>query len=271
MNTQYQTMLATVLQGERLVTRNSPVRRAMLPEFTITETPLIALRKTAWKKALREFEWFMSGKSKCPDELLDWWDGHLDPAGRYRFGYPTQFRGGEFGYDQMSGLLYGLKYHPNSRRHVITTWNAQDMESITRDNDNLKTPTTCHGSMIQFFVSNETLHMYHYQRSADMLLGLPHNLMQYWSLLLYVAHHTGMEPGQITYKLGDAHIYHEPSHLKAAEEIISAEPKDCDATLLYLPPENPPSCHGIPEFRAQDFKLAGHVPELVCTIRPALL
>lgn len=261
MNNQYRNLLASVMSGEQVTTRNSGVyRRYDLPEFTIDKVPLITARRTAWRKALRELEWFLSGDPKCPPELLDWWAGQLDPDGCYVGGYGQQWRGH---YDQINGVIEALRKHPYSRRHVLTTWNPGDMAVITEHNHNPNTPTTCHGTMVQLFVSGDTLHMHHYQRSSDMLLGLPHNLMQYWALLVYLAHRAGLGVGTITYKLGDAHIYDEPSHLQAADEIISADVLDYTGELIYYPTSE--------EFVATDFTLSEPPPQPACLIRPTLL
>lgn len=230
-------------------------------------TPLVTVRKTAWKKALREMEWFLSGDSKCPDELLDWWDGQLSSYGRYHAGYGEQLRSFGSRFDQIGSLIQSLIHHPCSRRHVITTWNPSDMDIITVLNDNLKTPTTCHGTIIQYFVRDGKLHASTYQRSADVLLGVPHNFIQHWALLLWLARQANLEVGTLRWLLGDAHVYNEPSHLEVAQQIIHA-----DLTQRTLP--NPTLVyHGVTgdEFIASDFEMMGEIEEPVTTIRPKLL
>lgn len=269
-NATYQNIVRSILEdGVQVETRNHGVfKHVSIPEFVITETPLITFRKTAWRKALLEWEWFMTGEAKCPDTLLDWWDGQLSVDGRYFDGYGEQLRhatDAEYSVDQISDLIAGLKKHPNGRRHVVTTWSAAAMANITKTNLNPKTPTCCHGTVIQFHVVNDTLCMYHYQRSADVILGLPHNLMQYWAFLLFVAHHSGYKPGHITYKLGDAHVYDETSHLYVARYIVKAQLPESVPTLSYHPSER------VAVFKAADFVLVGEVPEPVTAIRPVLL
>ena len=68
----YQKLLQTVSDcGDLVETRNHLTKSCCdLDSMTFTQTPLVTLRKTAWKLALREMEWFMSGDMKCPDELL---------------------------------------------------------------------------------------------------------------------------------------------------------------------------------------------------------
>jgi thymidylate synthase len=270
MNKKYQDLLKRILYtGTQLETRNHTVLRARVPEFTINNVPLITVRKTAWQKALREMQWFLQEAAvPCPPELANsWWKGQLSRDGYYFGGYGYQFRGRN---DQLYQLLSGLRKHPNSRRNIITTWNAVDMYQIDVMNHNPRTPTTCHGTMLQFFVENGLLNMYHYQRSADMLLGLPHNLMQYWAFLLYLAYHTDLAPGTIEYKLGDSHIYYSDNHIAAAMDIVRAEVEDYDGQLVYDPPKKLPIDYGVPAFRAKDFSLTKQPAEPITTVKPEL-
>ena len=269
-NRKYVCLLKEILNnGDSVTTRNSQVYSHFdLPNITFTELPLITLRKTAWKKALREMEWFLSGNSKCPDELLDWWDGQLDKFNRYQGGYSTQFRamsgGEETIFDQIDFIQEGLKNNPNSRRLLMTVWSPIDMAEITILNDNPNTPTCCHSIVVQFFVRNGYLSMKTYQRSADMLLGVPHNWVQSWAMLMWFAHHAGLKVGSMTWMWGDAHVYDEESHIDTARNMI----RYCTGTttkfdMVYRPTSK--------DFKASDFSINGEIPEPVVTTRPKLL
>lgn len=267
--------------GDRVMTRNSPTFSHIGTEpLLFTNTPLVTVRKTAWKMALREMEWFMSGDPKCPEALLPWWKGQLDADGLYRGGYGEQFRystcsdehGDPIPFDQIAFLIENLRDHPNSRRLILTTWNPGEMAHITEINGNPNTPTTCHATMVQFFVRNGALHAKHYQRSADLLLGVPHNWIQHWALMLYLAHHAGLTVGSLRWDFGDAHIYDEPSHREAVEAIndTMAHPA-CHAELRYEPPSDLPMRDGIPQFRAEDFRMEGDIPPPSVTVKPKLI
>src|SRR5690606_12956522 len=111
-----------------------------------TELPLVTIRKTAVKNALREMEWFLSGSSNINDlhpSVRPWWTPWVDKDGEIKNNYSRQFRkyGGTL--DQISTLIEGMKSHPYSTRNLVTTWNS--IEMIDPD-----TPiTNCHGTVIQ--------------------------------------------------------------------------------------------------------------------------
>jgi len=90
----YASILQDILRFNNVVeTRNhSCYCKPFLDNVTFDSLPLITVRKTAWKLALTEMEWFMSGDSKCPEKLAKWWAGQLNPEGKYLAGYPQQLR-----------------------------------------------------------------------------------------------------------------------------------------------------------------------------------
>lgn len=268
----YQELIQDLLTIPPIVTRNHAVRSLVVCDpFRIIGTPLVTLRKTAKEKALEEFEWFCSGHSQCPEKLRDWWDGQLSPEGNYIGGYAEQFRlNGIHNFDQLAELLTGLREHPHSRRHILTAWEPWTMSRITMLNRNPQTPTTCHTSFNQYFVRNGFLHGLTVQRSADVLLGLPHNFVQQWALLLYLAHHAGLYPGVLRYVLGDVHLYDEPSHIECAQAIAAAGIVNSDDVTLHYQPA-PFDDYGCPPFLASDFVWTGEVPAPATTLRPKLL
>ena len=263
----YQSLIQQVLEyGDLIETRNHPAYSLITSDLiTFTQTPLVTVRKTAWKKALREMEWFLSGDPKCPDELLDWWDGQLNPYGYYYCGYGEQLRysGRNGRFDQIESLVYGIINHPYSRRHVITTWHPEDMAKIADLNNNPRCPTTCHNTLTQAFVRNGELSLRTYQRSADILLGVPHNFCQTWALLLWLCNQTGLQPGLLMWQFGDLHLYDEPSHIEVADAIIGCDLANRTPVKMVY--------HGTGDFKASDFEIMGDIAEPVTTIRPKLL
>jgi thymidylate synthase len=237
-----------ITRGDALPTRNAPVRRLFARQAVFRITPLVRARKTAWRCALREMEWFLSGSNRLEDlhpSVRHWWAPWADAEGRVANNYSAQLRrfagrGGDV--DQVAALLSGVRDHPHSRRNCITTWNTADMLAPeTRI-------TNCHGTVIQAFVDAPgALHLVTYQRSADVVCGLPHNWVQYWALLLWLASSAGRHAGSLTWVGGDVHVY--GCHLALAREIIHAADGLAGAgpQLVYEPSG--------PDFRAHDFGL----------------
>lgn len=240
--------------GTEIQTRNSVCKRSRNVMLTFDKTPLVCVRKTAWKNALREMEWFMSGSSHIDDlhpAVRHWWEPWAKPFGEVRNNYSKQFRqfhGHANTVNQIGYLMHAIKKHPYSRRSVITTWNTADMTHP------LTPITNCHGTVIQAFVDpDDSLHMTMYQRSSDMVLGWQHNLIQYWALMMYLAHYGNRKPGSFTWVGGDCHIYED--HYKVANKIIATKGLDNVPNLVY----NPSSL----EFRADDFTLDGDYKPII--------
>ena len=250
----YQDLLRQLLKfGVEVETRNSKVKRLMNWTVTFAKTPLISLRKTAWKSALREWEWFMSGSEDIEDlhpSVRHWWEPFAR-GGIVKNNYGAQFChfGTYPGFDQVAYLIESVKEHPFSRRSVITTWNTQEMADK-------ETPiTNCHGSLIQCFVNpDNTLDMTMYQRSCDAVVGVPHNWIQYWAFLMWLAHLTKRKVGHFTWIGGDVHLYE--VHKELARKIIDTEGQKETPVLVYR-------AEGDKEFEAEDFVLSGeYVPTL---------
>lgn len=262
----YGSMLADLMNdGAEIDTRNSNVRR-VIAGFSRrldvgVDSPLITLRHVAWKTALREYEWFLSGNTNINSahpSLAKWWEGQLLSDGTYPYGYSENWRAysaPEQPIDQLEILLEGLRDHPNSRRHVVTLWNPAQLRVIPL---NPKMPTTCHGTLIQCFVEdNKYLHLAHYQRSADIMLGLPHNFVQYAALVQYLAYHAGYLPGVLDYKIGDLHLYQ--AHESMAKNMIyyHSQFKQSISPKLIYTYSGKVDDKGIPIFLADDFTLDG--------------
>jgi len=114
------------------------------------------------------------------------------------------------GVNQLEQVINGLLVNPHSRRHIISLWRPDRL-------DKLALPC-CHYAY-QFHVDSfNNLHMVWVQRSVDVMVGLPSDMIlaSLWVLLL--AQRCGLRPGTVTMQLGDTHIYHE--HRPEAEQYI---------------------------------------------------
>jgi thymidylate synthase len=246
--------------GDRVYTRNDWTKRRFVPPpIELSRTPLVTVRKTSWKSALREWEWFMSGSNNINDlheAVRSWWKPWADDHGRIQFNYSEQFRkrinypcedgeGNTIYFDQIAHLIDGLTNHPHSRRHVITTWNPEEMASKDCP------ITNCHNTVTQCNVDSKgVLSMFTYQRSCDLICGLPHNWIQQWAFLLWLAHRSGKQVGTLTWQGGDVHLYE--THAGMVRKILDAVHGGYfheEVELIYTPTSE--------EFKADDFSLKG--------------
>ncbi len=151
--------------------------------------------------------------------------------------------------DQVAMLIDGIKNHPHSRRNVITTWVPSHVES------GLMEPTNCHNTVTQAFVepADNSLHLVTYQRSVDVICGVPHNWIQMWAFGLWLAHRSGRTFSSLTWIGGDCHVY--DAHRDLANRILLCNRPVGTPNLTYTPTSD--------EFRADDFALdAEYVPVL---------
>lgn len=63
-----------------------------------------------------------------------------------------------------------------------------------------------------------------YQRSCDVGLGVPFNIVSYSLLTHMMAHVCGLKPGEFIHMMGDIHIY--LNHVEALQTQLTRKPKD---------------------------------------------
>ncbi|WP_077602991.1 thymidylate synthase [Oceanobacillus sojae] len=100
--------------------------------------------------------------------------------------------------DQLKETIEAIKNNPNSRRHIVSAWNPEDIPSMALP--------PCH-TLFQFYVADGKLSCQLYQRSADVFIGVPFNIASYALLTHLIAHECDLEVGEFVHTFGDAHIY----------------------------------------------------------------
>jgi len=143
--------------------------------------------------------------------------------------------------DQIANVIKKIKTTPDSRRMIVTAWNPEDVPSSALP--------PCH-VLFQFYVVDGKLSLQLYQRSGDMFLGVPFNIVSYSLLLHMIARETDLQVGEFVHTLGDAHIYN--NHFEQVKELLSRKPYD--SPQLWL---NPDKKH-IDDFEMRDIKLIGY-------------
>lgn len=123
----------------------------------------------------------------------------------------------EKGVDQFEMLIKGIREEPESRRHILNYWNAADI-------DKMALPPCV--TLMQFHCystgSSNSISATVYQRSFDAFLGGAYNIAMYSLVLYIVAHLTHYTPKDITFFIGDAHLY--INHLQVVEKQLKRTP-----------------------------------------------
>jgi thymidylate synthase len=175
--------------------------------------PLVTTKRIHWKSVAHELLWMLSGSTSVLDlqkvgvRIWDEWaneNGDLGPV----YGYQWRYWG-----NQLDALIDGLKADPNSRRHIVSAWNVEDLPVM-------RLPP-CH-MLYQMYVDNGRLSCHMFQRSADAFLGVPFNIASYALLTYIIAKICGMKPQELIISFGDLHIY--KNHLEQVETQLKRQP-----------------------------------------------
>lgn len=117
--------------------------------------------------------------------------------------------------DQIQNVIDSIKNKPDSRRHIVSAWNPDEIEDMALP--------PCH-TLFQFYVADGKLSCQLYQRSADVFLGVPFNIASYALLTHLIAHETGLEVGEFIHTFGDAHLY--SNHMDQIKLQLSRDTKE---------------------------------------------
>ena len=247
------------------------------------EFPAVTTKKLAWRSVVGELLWFLEGSTderrlaeitfeKDRTELADKntiWTANADAQG-VALGYSNSFLkkelgpvygyqwrnfggsdwardSGTSGVDQIHHIVQQLVREPDSRRIILSAWEASQIEHMALP--------PCH-TMAQFKVINGKLSCQLYQRSADMFLGVPFNIASYSLLTHMLAQICGLEVGDFVWTGGDCHIYQ--NHFEQVKEQLTRQPRKGPTLLM-------PKFSNIAELletNTSDYKLLNYDPML---------
>ena len=237
-------------------------------EFSLLDgkVPLITTKKLIASAVIKELLFFISGKTDTrvlEDQGVNIWkantrrdfitgrglnynEGDAGPFYGYQWrhssapyeGCDADYRGK--GIDQLSNVIESIRKNPHSRRHIVTAWNPSQIDQMVLP--------PCH-ILFQFNVSGDGkfLDCMMTQRSGDMFLGVPFNILSYALLTYMVAHVTGLKPRKLVISLGDAHVYQ--NHLEQVKKQLSRDPYP-HPTLTF---RNGSRIHEIEDFTYDSF------------------
>lgn len=173
--------------------------------------PIIQGRKMWPQGVLGELAAMLRGP-KHIDDFKKWgcnyWGDWAKEDGSINIDYGNVWR--DFnGVDQIAQLKDNLANNPNDRRMIISGWKPDGMSDLDLP--------CCHYSY-QFYVADNVLSMIWTQRSVDMMIGLPSDIIFAAAWLIAIANEFGMSVGSIKMDFGDCHVYEE--HMSNAWEYV---------------------------------------------------
>lgn len=249
--------------------------------------PLLTTKRVAWKTAAREMLWFLTGdtniRALVAQKVHIWTDwpldryrratgeaidrdsfearllgddafaaewGELGPVyGKQWVDWETYEPAGDglyrrgAGINQIAALVDGLRNNPASRRHIFTGWNVARLDEMALP--------PCHMTY-QYHVAGGRLSGMLWQRSCDLGLGFAFNAFSAAMLLRMLAQQCDLEPGELVWSCGDAHVYLNHAHL--VEEQLARTPRSRPRLTIARRPES------IFDYRIEDFAVEDYDP-----------
>jgi len=222
--------------------------------------PLVTTKKLHVKSIIHELLLFLQGSTNVRylnEHGVTIWDEWADENGDLGPVYGRQWRSwptpdGRH-IDQIGKVVEGLKRDPDSRRHIVSSWNVGELDMMAL--------SPCH-CLFQFYVAEGRLSCQLYQRSADVFLGVPFNIASYALLTEMVARVAGLEPGEFVHTFGDAHLY--LTHLDQTDEQLKRIPRALPRMKIN------PEVRSLFNFAYEDLKLVGYDPHPAITAKVAV-
>lgn len=208
--------------------------------------PIITTKKVSFNNIVSELLWFISGSTNIKwlhqynNTIWDEWASDKGELGKI---YGSQWRStGERNIDQLQNVIEGIRKDPYSRRHIVNSWNVEDLNSMAL--------CPCHYTF-QFVVENDKLNCIFNMRSVDVFLGLPYNISSYALLTHIVSSLTDKIPGTLMWVGGDVHLY--KNHIEQAKLQLERCPRKLPRLEMNFRDH-------INDFVVDDFKLVEYDP-----------
>ncbi len=238
--------------------------------YGIWVIPLMVTKKMSFKNIFEELMFFLRGETDtkkleaksvkiwkgntCKDFLesrdLDYKEGDMGPMYGFQWNhFGAEYKGCDHdytneGFNQIDDCINLIKNDPTSRRILFTALNPGVADKMVLH--------PCH-VLFQFYVRTDRWGIKYldgqlYQRSADLMLGVPYNIVSYSLLIIMMANYCSLFPGKLKMVFGDVHIY--DSHMEGAIEQIRRKP--ITQALITVKPD----CHKpIRDYVLDDFIL----------------
>lgn len=273
---QYQNVLKHIL-GNGVYTKNPFQDKGTFTSVTAPQmefvlengAPFITERDISsfWRRPISELIAFINGAHTLEqlreygdkNTWASWWRRWASKEKCDRFGLETGDLGpGSYGagyhhggFNQWEHLVKQIRERPALRTHKVSPWVPslclQHSELVRR-----VVVAPCHGD-VQVIILEDKMILRMDQRSGDVPVGIPSNMIQYTALLLMLAQVTGYKPHMFIHSIHDAQIYEDQvDHVK---KLIDRTPKPFPTLRI-----TDTSITDIFAFRPHHFELAEYYP-----------
>jgi thymidylate synthase len=274
---QYRDLLARIIKyGETSPTRQGPAARTLMQQTMRFELangfPVITDRsiKSFWRKPIGELCAFINGATTLAELAefgCDWWEPWATPEKTAKRGLPPGDIGpGSYGgafhhfptsegtpFDQFKHLVEQIREYPTDRTHFVSPWIPQyQVRGVGKKQKTTISP--CHG-WVHVRIINERIHLHMFQRSGDVPVGVPANMVQYSALTLMLEQLTGFSAGVYYHTISDAHVYED--QVDKVLQMIEREPRRLPTVTLTKAGRVITDIH---DFRAEHFELTDYDP-----------
>lgn len=192
--------------------------------------PILQSKQVGWKTAIKEIDWVWRQMSNNVETLKymgvniwNEWQREDETIGK-SYGYqlgkksirPIAAIDGRTVYkevNQVEYVLHEIVRNPRSRRIMTSLYDVGELHDMALE--------PCVWNTNWSVDDEGKLHLFVRQRSGDIMLGVPFNVLQYSALHRRIAQVTGKELGSMHWTIDNAHIY--DRHLELAEKQVAAD------------------------------------------------
>ena len=194
--------------------------------------PMLTTKKTYWRSAIAEMLGYLRGYDNAEQFKAigcNTWNANANDN-KHWLDNPNRKGKGDMGRvygvqgrrwknsqlnttDQLKVIYEKLRKGIDDRRLIMTFWNPGELEMGCL-------PACMHTHT--FSLLGDTLHLTSYQRSVDVPIGLPFNMIQTAWLLRIMAQITGYKAGKVFHKMVNVHVYE--NQLELLKEQVMREP-----------------------------------------------
>lgn len=252
---QYQSLLNEILtdgtwKQNRTGIRTLSISGAMLNIDMRQGFPILTTKKMAKKASMVETDGFLKGitskkwfsENGCP--FWNHWASPLkvpyanDPETKARmraeddlgpiYGYQwrnwTEYdeNGKKIVIDQLQRAIDNLKKDPFNRRILINSWHVGQLDQMAL--------VPCHFNY-QLLSDGENLDLVWSQRSCDVPVGIPMNILSYATILELIAKETGLKAKSLIGQLADVHIYE--NQMDGVKIQLARQPIQCRPVITF--------------------------------------